>query len=78
MFPNELLATSLLQFSWDDANFHHVTHQHLSSFLSLSPFVNIVSLIDSTEILNTYIVPATVVGTNKLLMLSSMGMDNKR
>lgn len=40
------------------------------SFLSLSPFVNVVSLIDSIEILNTYIVPATVTGTNKLLMLS--------
>ena len=31
---------------------------------------NIVSLIDSAEILNTYIVPGTVVGTKKLLMLS--------
>ena len=41
-----------------------------SSFVSLSPFVNVVSLIDSTEILNTYIVPGTVPGTNKLLMLT--------
>lgn len=49
MFPNELLAMSLLQFSWYDANFHHVPHWHLSSFLSLSPFVNVVSLIDSTN-----------------------------
>ena len=27
---------NLLQFSWNNANFHHVTHWHLSSFLSLS------------------------------------------